>query len=232
MFFPVELLFSEKYLSDLNFRYSYVEQALRAAGKKFDSLTFPLGDRILKINTMLSLDGFRACIASGSLKDGRMDLLPMMQLAVDEQKQMYIKRLEMFEKKKSENKNYQYSAQYDKITREDNEALYDFLTAKMDDTIFAKRPKAPIGMLKGKKERFAILDVESQVHVLMQILLLFSRQAGGVDLSLLGESKTSAKPRMMLSMNSWKKDYPDIRIVDSSASGLHEACSCNLFELL
>ena len=232
MFFPVDLLFSENFLNDPDFKYSYTEQTLREYGKKFDALSFPMGDRILKINTMLSLDGFRACIASGSLKDGRMGLLPMTQLAADYQTQLYIKRLEMFEKKKSENRNYQYSAQFDRITKEENEALYDFLASKIDDTILSKRPKAPTTVLEAKRERFVALDVELQVHVLMQIILLLSRQTGGVDLSLIGESKTCAKPRMSLTINSWKKEYDEIRIIDSSASGLHEVCSCNLFDLV
>ena len=47
-----------------------------------------------------------------------------------------------------------------------------------------------------------------------------------------GGKKLSAKTTISTGMSNWKKDYSDVRIIDSSASGLWEKESCNLLELL
>ena len=49
-------------------------------GKNVSNIEFPLGKRILKTNTVLSLDGFLCCLSSGSIKDGRVGFLPLTQV--------------------------------------------------------------------------------------------------------------------------------------------------------
>lgn len=63
---PVELLCGKKFLEDAAFAKEYTFDRLgRLLKKTVDEFSFPLGMRPWKVNTVLSLDGFRVCISGG-----------------------------------------------------------------------------------------------------------------------------------------------------------------------
>ena len=56
---------------------------------------------------------------------------------------------------------------------------------------------------------------------------------GGCDLiSIGGVGKAAATVNFSATISNWNKNYKDVRIIDSSASGLWEKKSKNLLELL
>ena len=72
----------------------------------------------------------------------------------------------------------------------------------------------------------------TQINVLLAIQGLFTRMKQA-DLKPLGESSNSGITKLSMNVSNWKKNYSDVRIVDSSASGLFETISeVNLLDLL
>ena len=68
---------------------------------------------------------------------------------------------------------------------------------------------------------------------LLSIHVIFGRVAGGCDLTLIGGAgKAAATNGFSATISNWAKTYSDVRIIDSSASGLWENKSDNLLDLL
>lgn len=229
---PIELMYGKKYLSDSQFAMEYTERLLTQMGKKPADIVFPLGKRVLKINTILSLDGFPVCLTSGSVKDGRVGFLPMMQFVVDYSTAVYIKRMDSFLEKKKQNNKYQLVPEYDKISVEENLKLYDLYADKLETSTYRRRPGVTPNALRENRDAFCKLDIISQVETLKKIQMVFVRQPGAIDLTGIGLSANSFKIRKSLCLSGWKKDYNDVRIVDASPSGLFMQKSENLLELL
>lgn len=229
---PVDLMYAKRFLADSQFAGEYVQRLLTEAGKNPQNVTFLLGSRVLKINTVLTLDGFPLCLTSGSVKDGRVGFLPMMQLVVDYPTQRYIKRLETFAEKRKQNAQYQLIPEFDKITAEENLKLYDLYSEKLENTLYSKRPGVTADALRKNREVFCKLDILSQVETLRKIHMIFVRQPGAIDLTGIGLSANSFKTRKRMYLSGWKKDYSDVRILDYAPSGLYVSKSGNLLELL
>lgn len=229
---PVDLMYSQRFTEDSAFAADYAQRVLAEAGKKPKDVSFPMGKRILKINTVLSIDGFPVCIASGSVKDGRIGFLPMLQFVVDYPTQVYIKRLDSFAEKKKKNAAYQLVPEYDKITVEENLKLYDLYAQKLENTLYSKRPGVAADVLRKNRETFCALDAAAQADTLRKIHMIFVRQPGDVDLSGIGLGSRTCKGRKSMCLSGWKKDCSDVRILDFSASGLYMSESENLLELL
>lgn len=181
---------------------------------------------------MLALDGFRCCIANGAIADGRVSLTPMMPLSIKAEYEAYIKKLEAYQAKKIKNESIQLDEQYDGINRDKNMELYMLLCDKLKASIYGKRPGNPYMKLLNGERIFENLTLANQVRALLQILLLFGRSNDNINLELIGGAKNDSKVRKSLAIGEWKKDYQDVRIIDSSASGLHETKSQNLLELI
>lgn len=230
----VELMYGERFRTDATFakRYAY-DRLERLLGKKIDDVSFPLGMRPWKINTMLSLDGFLVCI-TGKGGDRCLIAQPVMQFSAGEEWKLYIKKMERFVEKTSKNKEYIYDANYDVVTKEKNLELYDLFVDKACNSIYKKRMGLPYQTLIDGREKFkACKKIETQCNVLMNILSCFGRMTGGCDLTAIGGAANSGKTEnFSAKMSNWKKYYTDVRIIDQSASGLWEFQSENLLELL
>lgn len=157
---------------------------------------------------------------------------PLVSLHVGGKWESYIKAIESFFQKQKTNADIRLDEAYDHISREENAALYQLLTDKMGAWPFSNLPNNQAGTLASGKERFLKLSTEEQIETLKNILLLFSSGAGGTDLSLIGGSKKSGVTALSSNLENWKKNYQDVRIVHTSASGLFENLSENLLELL
>ena len=135
--------------------------------------------------------------------------------------------------KRHENGNYVWNEKYDGVGVKDNIALYDLYIQKLSSWPYSTRPgnETFVGKLRLHAEDFEKLDVFGQAYVLLQIqgVLGCMKQA---DLKALGESPSSGIIKLSLNLSNWKKNYPDVRIVDRSASGLFGKTSDNLLAFL
>lgn len=231
---PVELLNSKQFLADEGFAKAYAaSRVTQITGKKPDAVSFPMGMRIWKVNTMLSLDGFRVVIA-GSAGGGKcLIALPFMVFSAGQDTEYYIKKLEVLTEKMKSRLNYCYNAEYDKVTSEQNIALYDLYVNKLEKSVYAKRPNNPLKTLVDGRESFLNLSVTDQAKALLNIHSVFGRVSGGCDFTAVGGASNAAATKSFSStVSNWKKYYKDIRIIDASTSGLWEKQSENLLDIL
>jgi CRISPR-associated endonuclease Csn1 len=140
----VELLYGKRFLEDEIFAQKYAQERVQhILGKAVDEVSFPMGMRPWKVNTMLSLDGFRICI-TGSGSGGKCLLAqPVMQFSTDEYWKYYIGKIEKFVEKVKNNTNYIYDETYDVVSVEDNIRLYDLYIDKLQNSIYQKRINPP-----------------------------------------------------------------------------------------
>ena len=189
--------------------------------------------RALKVNTVLSLDGFRVCISGSAGGGRRLITQPLVQFSEGYKWQFYIKKLERFLEKAKKNQNYVYSEEFDGVSIARNQELYDVFVDKLHSSIYRCRPNNPIQTLEEGRDRFLNIDVLSQTECLLNILMVFGRMSGGCDLSSIGGSKNSAATNGFSSnVSNWGKQYKCVRIIDSSTTGLWEKKSDNLLDLL
>lgn len=230
----VELLYGKEFLADAEFARTYTFDRLRRIlGKPVDEVSFPLGMRPWKINTMLSLDGFRVCI-TGSANAGK-SIIPqtVTQFSANGFWQFYLKKLESFVDKVAKNPEYHFSEKYDKISAEKNLELYDIYIDKLENSIYKRRFNNPVEILKNGRDKFIELDIKAQAKQLLNAHQVFGRLSSGCDLEAIGgKTRSAATIGLSTVISNWKKYYKDVRIIDSSASGLWERTSGNLLELL
>lgn len=234
MFFPVDLLVADHFFADKEYAANYIQNVVFK--NSIEVIEFPLGLRELKINTVLSLDGYRVALRGGSVKDGRIGFEQITQFGESQTIKNYFKRLERFveniKKAEKEKKSYHYDKKFDYVCKETNIEIYQIYMEKLNNTIFSKRPNANelYKKLGQYKKKFEALEIIEQSIQLFELHKAFSRM-NEVDLSILGGSKNGFIMRKSMYLSNWK-EYSDIRIVDSSVSGMWEKQSQNILELL
>lgn len=237
MFVPIDLMESERIMDNETYAKDYVRNTIvQIIGKPRDvvqEVSFPLGMRKIKLNTLLTFDGFEATLASKSSKGQKIVFGSMMPLFVDGKKEQYIKRLESFSKKKKQNNSLLVDEVYDKITKEENRELFLFLTNKVEEEPYCLIFGSQLQVLHDKENEFENLNLEQQVETLLNLLSIFKTgRTTGCDLKLLGGAGQAGIFTESSKLSNWKKSYKDVRIVDISAAGLHRKTSQNLLELL
>lgn len=229
---PVTLLASKRFETDLDYRLAYVREYLIGMSQKnakAENVEILFDARPMKINTLLSLDGLRMSIAGKS--DDKIIVNNMSAVKFENTTEDYIKKLEAYIQKKEKNKNIKLDEKYDGITSQKNNELYQIYIEKLKNSLFKNRPNTPIELLENSRNKFETLDLNSQIDCLLQIQLLFGR-GGTTNLEKIGGSKTMGKTRCSANLSNWKKSYKDVRIIDTSASGLFESVSENLLNLI
>lgn len=154
------------------------------------------------------------------------------EITKQESVQHYLRHLERLHEKVKSNPNYPHSERYDKVTAEDNLRLYDIYVDKLQNSIYNKRPNSPIQTLLSGRKRFINLPLFDQVKVLLTIHGVFAGLGGGLDLTSIGGTSTGGSTTLRAMVSNWKKYYKDVRIIDSSPSGLWEKRSFNLLTLV
>ena len=101
-----------------------------------DDIEFPIGRRILKINTMLELDGYRVNLCSKDSGGQYVSVSSAMSLVVGRKEETYIKKVEAFCQKKKTDKNYKLSS-YSGINSEDNVKIFDLVVNKCKSKPFS-----------------------------------------------------------------------------------------------
>ncbi len=234
MIVPVEYMYSDAFFNNSNFAEEYISKQIRKITKKnVERIEFPIGMRMLKINTLFSLDGFVVTLA-GSAGGGKCIIAcPFMMFSADYETEQYIKALESLQTKIRNNSNYIYDVDHEKVCKERNIDLYNLYLSKLKESVFSKRINNPIKTIEKGLDRFIKLSVQEQTVVLLNLHNTFGRVSGGFDLTLISGSKnTGATNSFSSSLSNWKKNYSDVRIIDRSVTGLWEKQSGNLLELL
>lgn len=234
MLVPIKLLEAEAFRQDPQFARSVTQESIREIiGQEPQDLELKLQGRPLKINTVFSLDGLIVSLAGKSSGGKAVLLLPLQALKLEQNWEAYVKKLESFAAKKKLNKDITLAEKYDHITKVDNEKLYELLTSKMSNRPFELLPANQAETLNKGKEKFQALPPESQVSCLLNIISLFGAGASrGVDLAAVGGTGRSGSTTLSSSLSNWAKKYKDVRVIDSSASGLFETRSENLLSWL
>jgi len=229
---PVELLYVDKFLNDKNFAKLYAIKTISdIINKEILDVEFLLNNRVLKINTMLSLNGLRVCITgkSGGGKQLGVSITEPFKTSADNE--LYIKKIESFKNKKKKNPNIVYNELHDDINKDKNLEIYDCYIGKLQQAPYSFRPANPINTLLLGREKFISLSCESQVDILLDVLGLFGR-IQSADLTSIGGVQKAGVATLSSTLSNWKKNYTDVRIIDQSASGFFETVSDNLLELL
>ncbi len=252
MFMSVQAIHAECVLKDKAAALAYAKtRVAEIIGRQVNDISLPLGLRPIKVNTILSLDGFRVRI-SGSAGNSKLIITPPfcpfsaekvfrtlretmdngVEITRQETVQHYLRHLERLNEKVKVNPNYPHSERYDKVTTGDNSRLYDIYVDKLQNSVYNKRPNSPIQTLLSGRERFIELPLFDQVKVLMTIHGIFSKIGGGMNLTLIGGTGTGGSTTLRAMVSNWKKNYEDVRIIDASPSGLWEKRSFNLLTLV
>lgn len=234
MIMSVELAHGNHFLEDVQFANKYTNARLRKIlGKEVTNISYPLGKRPLKINTVLSCDGFRMCITASGNGGKSLSVQPIIQFSEDKYWQFYVKKLERLADKIKNNSKYIFSEEYDYVNKKDNNQFYDILCSKLSDSIYRLRPNNPKELFENGRDKFIALSEIEQTKCLLNMLQVFGRMTGGCDLQLIGgKQKTAATVSFSSMLSNWKKYYSCAYIVDTSVSGFWEKKSINLLGLL
>ncbi len=239
MFMPVDLYAGAVVLRDEIAAKEYAQKTIATInGKKLEDIqiiAFPLGLRKIKVNTILSLDGFRIAI-TGKASGGKQLLYVLAEsLKLDNESEKYIKRIDNYFAKKEKNKDIKLDSEYDEITKENNSKLFNIILEKGQSNPYIKISslREVAAFISGVAEKFDVLSLEEQALALTKLIEIYkSGRAGSCDLSIVKGSKNAATMIISSKLSNWKKNYSDVRIVDTSASGIYTKESCNLLELL
>ena len=161
----------------------------------------------LKIQSLLEINGYQFHLSGKT--GNQLILRNAMNLCVPEKWTAYIKKLE---------KLVVGHVKEQAITSEANIELYDLLTDKHLNSVYAKRPNAYGQKLVDDRGNFVNLNLESQCEAILQILQLTKIGNNETNLKLIGESEHSGK--MRISKNLKVIDKP--AIICQSVTGLYE----------
>ena len=235
MLVPVELRDVDRFRTDVDFAKAYLEDQIRQikGGADISDIRILLNGRRLKINTIFSFDGLKMALSGKSSGGRQVIMAPISPLILGSKTERYIKRLDAFCEKQAVNAAIQLDSRHDEISPEENIALYDALTQKLQSDPFQKLPANPYALLIKGRDKFCALSTAEQVLFLRNLLVYFQRRgSNGTDLSAIGGSKQSGLKLLNAALSNWKKAYRDVRILDCSPAGLSEHFSENLLDLL
>lgn len=234
MIMPVDLMIAEQFKNDEAFATEYATRNLEEIlNKEIVGVSFPLGMRILKINTVFSLDGLRVCLSGKANGGVTIILTSHTSLIMNNAQLSYLKKLESYNEKLKQNRTIQLSEKYDGISSERNIELYSILTYKANTTKLQILPGNQTSIISEGLAKFNEASISEQIICLLQIISLYKTgRSGGCDITCIGGAKNAGVVSLSSNLSNWKKYYTDVRIIDQSASGLYESKSCNLLELL
>ena len=137
----------------------------------------------VKINSLLSFDGFRMHIS------GRTGVQIIYKnanpLVMAPQWHQYVKGISKYmERCKTAGQELPITS-FDKLTAEENRQLYQLLREKLENPLYRIKFETAARTFRENEERFAALTVADQCRILLQMLNLFANNAASADLKLL-----------------------------------------------
>ncbi|MDD2362124.1 MAG: type II CRISPR RNA-guided endonuclease Cas9 [Oscillospiraceae bacterium] len=239
MFVPIEIIVTKKFEEDRSYAKEYIKNTIKSYYKKdtqINDIEVMLDWKKIKFDSVLSLDGYRMCIKGKAGKDS-IALEPLSFAFYEPNNEAYIKRLKSVSEKLRKNANLSISDRYDKVSREENIELYDYLVEKLNSRPFIKRPNNGLAILNDGRMKFIDenSEIKGQIKTLLAIVSIMARGVQSVDLSFLKENDSGSRScvsTLSLKLSNIKDKYKNIRIIEQSPTGLFEIYSENLLRLL
>lgn len=127
--------------------------------------------KCIKKNALLIVNGFPMHLKSST--GLQLTLQGAVQLILDSDTVIYLKKVIKFVNENNINKNKLEVTPYMKLSAEENIKLYDIFIQKLTTGIYSKRPANPVEKLINARDIFIELTVKEQCIVLSEILHLF-----------------------------------------------------------
>lgn len=178
----------------------------------------------IKVDTLFKLDGFLMHLSGRTGKS--LTFKGANQLVLSQMLYDYVKRIESYIEKNKRDKTVYPITKHQKITAEENIALYDELTNKLKNTIYKVKLSAQIKIFEDGKEIFEKLSLEEQCQFLYNAISLFGTNPSGKDLILAGGKQQAG----IITLGSNFSKLENIHIIHQSVTGLFEK-EINLKEL-
>ena len=143
------------------------------------------------------------------------------QLCLDDEETKYYKKIEKYLQRNTEYKGKEMLPinEWDGITKEENERLYQILCNKLEHTIYQYRPNNQCAIIVDGKDRFIELSCEDQCFVLDQIMwILRCKAKTTADIRLINGSSLGGK----IVLNKYISNCEMIKIKNQSVTGLYE----------
>ncbi len=173
----------------------------------------------IKKNSLFKINGFLMHLRGTT--GPQLTVQGAVQNIVDRDIEEYIKRIENYLVRNSETTDTKTNlllSEHDKITKEDNLRIYEYLIAKHDNTIYKYRPTNAVNKLVKCKAKFEEIVLEEQCIVIGQILQLFQCKYLGADLKLIGGGGRTGEIKVSKKLNLAKNVY----MINQSVTGLYE----------
>lgn len=229
---PVALEYAEKVMRSQSYALSYAQEMLeKMKGCAVADVAILLNGRPLKINTTFLADGLRLSLR-GSTGKNQLSVALQTPLILSDEITAYLKAITAFAEKKKKNPLINPDQTHDGISSSDNLLLYQELAKKLKTQPFGRMPANQATTVENGELTFKNLEIEQQVSVLENLITLFSGSTATCDLTLIGGKGAVGNKTLSCFLENWKKNFSDVRIIDSSPSGLHETVSENLLDLL
>ena len=162
----------------------------------------------IKMQSLIKVNGYYAYISGKS--NNRISIRNAVNLCLNQKYINYIKRMENIIERKSTNEDF--------INSNDNIKIYEELSNKFSNSIFAKRPN-PIGdKLISYLNKFKELSKSDQCVVIREILNLFAIGNVSANLELLGEAKNFG----VSMINKKITEYEEFILINQSITGVYE----------
>ena len=226
---PIDIMYIEKFKTNIEFRQQYIYDTLsNITGKTISDISLPLGSRLIKINTMLEIDGLRINL-TGKDGGGKYYTFTLATpLLIPQQLEQYIQKLSSFKNKLDAGVKYVLSEEHDKITRTDNLFLFDILMSKTELSIYKKIMTTTRETLCNGRSVFNEISTNEQITALLSMTNLFKQgRKGTCDLTTIHGPKMAGKLKINANISSLST-YNNIRLVDQSPTGLIEKISPDL----
>ena len=233
LFTPIELLDFRKYFESPESAKECVAKSIAGIiGKEPQNVELMLNGRILKIHSIISLDGAYMTL-SGKAGSGMLLLSPLLPLLLGED-EIYVKKLESFLKKRESNKELLPNEEYDGISKEKNLKLFDRLVNKLKSWPFNMIPNNPIAHLTKDTARdyFESTDALVQIALLNSLIKYAGGKANRCDLSAVKGPSGAGGITRGCKLSTWVGKNQEVRIIDRSCAGLFESQTENILEWL
>ncbi len=215
-FFLVEHTLKKKRVRTLEAMPLYLKNILESSDERLLSYCIDVLELVepsirlkkIKMQSLIKVNGYYAYISGKS--NNRISIRNAVNLCLNQKYINYIKRMENIIERKSTNEDF--------INSNDNIKIYEELSNKFSNSIFAKRPN-PIGdKLISYLNKFKELSKSDQCVVIREILNLFAIGNVSANLELLGEAKNFG----VSMINKKITEYEEFILINQSITGVYE----------
>ncbi len=171
----------------------------------------------IKYNSCFEFNGFRMHLSSKSSGGKALVYKPAVQLVLGAEQEAYIKKIMNYLTK---NANRKINV-FDKLSCEENIAVYNEIMHKLTDTVFKNNFEAVRKIVICGKERFDTLDVEKQCFVIGELIKILHNNVMSGNLEDIGGAKKSG----IITTNSKIseiKGVKSVKLINQSVTGLYE----------